>query len=245
MISAAAALIIGLFVCSAQTFSQAGGSVVGQIVDPGLASRKSHRAGHIRNVWQDNLPVSRREAWQVPRGCHRSRTYTVAISVGGFREALIDHVVVAAGSEVDLGKVTLKFAGCDAPGVMCDSFSAEPPGDRPFSNGEIKIPIECAADLDKGRVLCRFLRDHRSDIWLQLGSDNHVYLEARNGARLANPNTAEADCSNAAFLVSRVRVDGLGPSSDLCLRTNEKRAAHISSSRAKYNRTANKSRSST
>jgi hypothetical protein len=52
-------------------------------------------------------------------------TYTVAISLGGFREAFFDNVPIAARSEVDLGKVTLELAGCDAPGVMCDSFSPE------------------------------------------------------------------------------------------------------------------------
>jgi hypothetical protein len=117
------------------------------------------------------------------------------------------------------------------------------------------MPLECTADLDKGRALCSVAPEGRSpaspmsdlgaDIWLHLRSDNHVYLEARNGARLANPNAAETDCRKTAFPDYGVRVDGLGPSSDLCLRTNEKALTHTSSSRAKYNPTANRSRSIT
>ena len=76
-------------------------------------------------------------------------TYTLAVSLQGFREKLIDNLLVTTGREVDLGRVRLDIASCDAPGVICDSFLNEPVADTTFSRGEIKIPLGCAVDIDK------------------------------------------------------------------------------------------------
>lgn len=164
-------------------------------------------------------------------------TYTVAVSVQGFRERFVDNVLVSTGREIDLGRVSLVFAGCDAPGVICDSVSTKPAKDKTFSEGEIRVPLECVADIDYGEVLCTVVldgpaaasptSDRTSDFWLHLRSDNHVYLEPRNGARLAMPDSTEGECRIAVFLERRVRIDGLGPGSDLCIRSNKGRYSHV------------------
>jgi hypothetical protein len=120
---------------------------------------------------------------------------------------------------------------------MCDSVSPEPMADMRYSQGDIRVPLGCAVDIDKGKVLCTVVldgpataspvKDRTTDFWLNVGSDKHVYLEPRNGARLAEPNSAAADCRGAVFLSHRVRVDGLGRGSDLCLRSNGGRYSHV------------------
>ncbi|MCU1259771.1 MAG: hypothetical protein JWO80_2656 [Bryobacterales bacterium] len=164
-------------------------------------------------------------------------TYTVALSVHGFREKFVDNVVVNTGREVDLGRLPLQLAGCDAPWIICDSISTEPAPNTTVVHGEIKLPLECSVDIDKGKLLCPAVRggpspaspttDHSSDFRLHVGSDHHLYLEPQNSARLAEPNSAEADCGGAIFLDRSIRVNGLGPGSDLCVRSSEGRYAHI------------------
>ena len=234
----AVALFFALLICATPGLAEESGGVRGQVVDTELAALPN---AAIRVMPRTTGSTKYRSQGRSDGSFYldgiEPGTYVVAVSVHGFREKLIDNVLVNTGSEVDLGSVRLVFAGCDAPGVNCDSFSAEPATEPTFSHGEIKVPLECTADIDHGGVLCTVvldgpastspMSDHTSDFWLHLRSDKHVYLEPRNGARLAEPNSTEADCRGAVFLDRRIRIDGLGPGSDLCLRSNEGRISHI------------------
>jgi hypothetical protein len=168
-------------------------------------------------------------------------SYTIAISLRGFREKFVDNVLVAGQHEVDLGKILLKLAGCDAPGVMCDSLGREPTTGKRFAHGYINVPLGCGADADKGAVSCTIVldedqpntpspgsSDRASDFWLRAAHGPHLYLEPRKGAQLAEPNSAETDCSDAVYQHQHIRIDGLGPGSDFCLRTNEGRVSRVS-----------------
>ena len=200
---AGSALFIGSLIFSTHAFADEVGHVRGQVVDSESATISR---ACIRVILQTS-GVSRYRSQSEMDGSFRldrvePGTYTVAVSATGFREKLIDSVVVQPGGEVDVGKVYLAVTSCDAPGVFCDSMSTgpgptEPIADTVFSRGEIKVPLGCTADIDRGEVICTVvldgppapspMTDRTSDFWLNLRSERHVYLEPRNGARLAEP----------------------------------------------------------
>jgi hypothetical protein len=238
---AGTALFIGSLIFSTHALADEVGHVRGQVADSESAAISN---AHIRAIPQTTGVTRYRSQSEMDGSFHfdgvEPGTYTVAVSAQGFREKLIGSVLVQAEHEVDLGEVRLAVTSCDAPGVFCDSISTgptEPVTDTVFSRGEIRVPLGCTVDIDKGEVTCigvldgppapSPMRDRSSDFWLNLRSDNHIYLEPRNGARLAEPNSGDANCGGAVLLTHRVRVDGLGPGSDLCLRGNSGRYSHI------------------
>ena len=153
--------------------------------------------------------------------------YALAISGPGFRELFIQNVIVENGSEVDLGKMNLSFAGCEAPGLLCEYLAPDNVNGRRLSQGYLVVPFECAVDLDRGDILCPPNVSRNSDFRFAAKTDGQVYLEPLNGARLAEPNSAGINCEGAAPGTREVRVDGLGMGSDVCLRTNKGRYSHL------------------
>jgi hypothetical protein len=45
-------------------------------------------------------------------------------------------------------------------------------------------------------------------------------LKPLNGARISQLGEADSNCGHARYQREAVRIDGLGPGSDLCVRTN-------------------------
>src|SRR5262249_46959529 len=133
--------------------------------------------------------------------------------------------------------IALENSGCDAPGVMCDSFSADSRHEKPLSDGYLTLGPACAVDVDRGKVLCTvvldgppaasLMYDRTSAFWLNSAAHDHVYLEPRNGARLADPDSSDAACANAVFRPHKIRIDGLGPGSDFCLLSKEGHVSHV------------------
>jgi hypothetical protein len=80
-----------------------------------------------------------------------------------------------------------------------------------FSHG---VAAGCGLDLDKGKVECTATR--RSDFWVLPSGDNRLFVEPRNGASFV-------DCTDAKRCEQRVRIDGFGRGSVLCVRTGEGR----------------------
>jgi len=231
-----AAFLISMAVCA--TAAPSGGRVTGTVVDPVSMA--------LRNATIRAMPEGSGKVVYRTQGAHEGRfslnviepgKYTIAVSVDGFRERFFHNVIVTRESETNLGSIQLAFAGCEAPTVICDSVSTGSSKDAAFSQGDIRVPLGCAADLDRGKVWCtlpgdrespsRAANERVSDFRVEAGAGERIYLEPRNGAQLAEPNSARADCSGAALLDRRVRVDGLGPGSDVCIRSNSGRHAHL------------------
>jgi hypothetical protein len=163
--------------------------------------------------------------------------YAISVSARYFRERLIENVRVEAGGQVDVGTVILGIPECNEPDSYCgDTLSAEPPANA-LAYGDVTLEPVCTLDLDLGKSQCTIvldglpenspLPDKRSDVWLRLDTDKRLYLELRNGALTARPNSAASDCQGAAYSTKRVRIDGLEPASDVCVRTSAGNLSHI------------------
>jgi hypothetical protein len=72
--------------------------------------------------------------------------YAVTISVQGFRDKTVPDVRVAAEVQTDIGTLLLDFAGCDAPGVICDDFGLSVYNDPIHAQGTIEVLQFCAVD---------------------------------------------------------------------------------------------------
>ncbi len=157
-------------------------------------------------------------------------SYIVAVYSPGFRERFLNNVELKAGDSVGLGTITLELAGCDGPGTFCDYFDGRTPPDDKFSRGDLTLRTGCRVDIDHGRAECGAGGDTpngASDFEFRAAADGRLYLEPRNGARLAEPNSAHASCRGAVFGGGSVRIDGLGMGSDVCLRSSEGRVSQI------------------
>jgi len=74
--------------------------------------------------------------------------YSIGAWAQGFRETLVRNVDLAAGGIHDLGTIALALAGCDAPGVTCDSIG--PSTDPIAGSGTIAMRRSCGADWIQG-----------------------------------------------------------------------------------------------
>lgn len=159
-------------------------------------------------------------------------TYSVGLWYAGFRESIIQNVVVGSNGVSDLGSVPLDLAGCDAPGTSCSYHTSDPlskiPPYRNTRQRRLVITRSCPANLDNVTAGCPENRQRAGrrapDLSLETTPDGPVYLRPINGARISLRN---ADCSDAKTSIHPVRVDGLGQGSDLCVLTRSGRRVHI------------------
>jgi len=146
-------------------------------------------------------------------------SYTVTVGLNGFRRRDITKIAVGNGETTDVGSIKLAFAGCDAPGVMCDEvFSSDLERERAearVTRGELRLKLGQGADTAESGDL-QFTKDGA-----------HVYLVPANGAAVSIPNSSTTDYSDAKYSKARIRVDGLGPGVDLCVRRKDGVVSHV------------------
>ena len=99
-------------------------------------------------------------------------------------------MVVDEGRDVNLGSIQLRFVGCDAPGIICDFIGSPPEQPKLLASGRLEAPVGCAIDFEKGNVECG--ADPSKSDTLLLSEGDRIYLEARNGALLAEPDSGDA-----------------------------------------------------
>ena len=166
--------------------------------------------------------------------------YTIQITVQGFRDMTVSNVSITRGQESNLGALSLDFAGCDAPGVICDDFGLAVYNDPIHAQGTIEVPQQCSVDIDEGKTTCTAELDVRgtilptrnpdSDFWLRAGANGETYLVPLNGSSFAlNPQTewSKSGCIAGVYSTREVRIDGLPIGSRVCIRTNRDRYAQV------------------
>jgi hypothetical protein len=156
--------------------------------------------------------------------------YILAAWQQGFRSRRIPLVLRGAGEALDLGYIRLEVAGCDAPGVICDSIGPASPPDPVVSRSNLHIQSDCMAGFAANSAFCPGDRTGKSegDADIRLThDDNGVYLTAMNGALLSQPDLPRGDCHDANPKEKQIRIDGLGSGDDICLNTHDRHWSHI------------------
>ncbi len=151
--------------------------------------------------------------------------YAVAVSFPGFLERLIPVEVLS--DSVELGKIVLALAGCEAPGVMCEDLSPILVGSAPPSPAarDMVLGTDCAIDADSLKMICGDPADpgKTADIRVRFRADQ-IWFEAVNGGSLAEPVGVNSSCG---VPVPEVRIDGLGRGTLYCITTNRHRKSQI------------------
>lgn len=144
-------------------------------------------------------------------------TYSVKAQAAGFVEAGPNDVIVEDGGVTIIKDILLPFAGCDAPGVICDSVG--PPVRDIIRTGDLFLRRECSADLDSGKTQCSSKPWRDADVRFT-AIDNGLYLAPINGAKVSH-------CDETLLTPDPIRVDGLGPGNNWCFQTNGRHRSHV------------------
>ena len=205
-----------------------GGRVRGLVVDPTGASLPAH----IRLV-----PLNPKSLWikgdsnqageflidDIPPGTYRLEAWST-----GFRANHVSDVIVSAGQTADAGTIELSLVGCDDPKIICDSFFVTEPEPDPhpiITRSGLTLRLGSGVDLDR-TSLAEIASMNQADLFFRQ-QDTELYLSPGIGAQLSILNPSTADCTDVHYGNTPVRIDGLGPGYDLCVRTKIGRFAHV------------------
>jgi hypothetical protein len=227
MISILSALVIGI---SAQVSGQTarGGQIQGTVADPEGAVIPNARISVLSadsNKVAADATTDRLGEFKI--GILNTGAYIIKIRLQGWRSRALDDVVVREGETTILRDIQLDVVGCDGPGMNCDIFSNDPKDfpPKPLSFGYLKGNLNCEVALRKNQVYCpagvAIPRRARAMDFKIAKEGARIYLSPMNGAVMSAPNSSKADCSDANFSMAEIRVDGLGPGYDICVRTHE------------------------
>jgi hypothetical protein len=162
------------------------------------------------------------KAGKFEAGPLQSGSYTVTARAPGFRLRVWNGVAIREGEIRNLGKLQLDIADCDAPGVMCDTFTAEPVFPGLILQSELSMKLNCGADLVKGHSSCP--GDDRADFKV-VKDGSAVYLLPAEKIILYVPHSPFSGCKNAAG-DAKIRIDGYGPGLDFCVVRHDRRVSH-------------------
>lgn len=151
--------------------------------------------------------------------------YLIAASSSGFSEKLIDIGIVQPGTDV-FRKIRLGILDCDAPHMNCDTFSEGPIEDpHPIiSRGYLTVSSSDAVDLENIRTVP--LVGGRADLRLS-ETEGGLYLTLLNKAKTSKACGNEFGQGGAQDKKSPLRIDGLGPGSEICIRTHHGRLSKM------------------
>jgi hypothetical protein len=145
-------------------------------------------------------------------------SYTLTARASGFRLRIWKSLMVREGEILDLGKLQLAIAGCDAPGVLCDTLgiSAEPVFPGLIRQSELTVALNCGVDLVAGRTSCP--ADKKAD-FRAIKDGAAIYVEPFNGSSLDSTCRKQSE--------PRIRVDGFGPGLDFCVLRRDGKTSHV------------------
>lgn len=145
-------------------------------------------------------------------------TYLLHAWQAGFLPGILK-ITVRSGETTDVGKIALALAGCDAPGVMCDSLRAPSENvseSRVVVRTYVNIDRRCGVSLNRGESSCS-----HPDLALRDEENGTVQLVPGNGAEVS------PSCARLRFGTAPLRIDGLGPGDDFCVRTRKGLSSHV------------------
>jgi hypothetical protein len=151
--------------------------------------------------------------------------YLIAVSSVGFSPALIEADTEKTGADA-FRTIKLNILDCDAPDVNCDTFSTEPiPAPHPVVfRKQVTLGHAEGIDLDKGISLPSASPEANLSFTDKEGG---IFLTPLHGAALLSSCRPEYGRRRSKTQVAEVRVDGLDPNSQICMRSIRGRFSKI------------------
>lgn len=149
--------------------------------------------------------------------------YTLTVRATGFGLRIRTGIVLQERETRSVGKIQLSLKGCDAPDVICDTFSDAPVFPGLVHQGALTVQVDCGADLSKGKSSCR--PDKDANITVDK-VQNRLYVRPVNGSILCSPESTLVSCARATQSEPEIRIDGLA-GLDLYVLLRNSRVSHI------------------
>jgi len=217
-------LFCAAFLNAALLLTGPSGSVRGQVLDPegAVIARAAIRVLDADSRRTVQTGASDPDGQFQVGGLAPGR-YLLAVAANGFAEKLVsvDLSRNAAGAPLT---IHLDILDCDAPHVNCDIFTTGPytdPHPVVFAR-DLTVNAGQAVDLDKGAMVPTQAADADFQLNAQAGA---LYLVPLNKAALTTSGT-DGSCGKARA-TQPLRIDGLGPNSEIVLRTHSGKCSRI------------------
>lgn len=156
-------------------------------------------------------------------GALKPGSYTLTAYASGFRLRVWKEVAVRESETRDLGQLQLSIGGCDAPGVICDTFTSAPVFPGLILQGELSVGPNCGADLIRGHSSCPADENAEFEVAKEGAA---IYLLPRAETRLFVPDSLFSGCKDATGNSAKIRIDGFGPGLDFCVVISDRRVSH-------------------
>jgi Carboxypeptidase regulatory-like domain len=149
--------------------------------------------------------------------------YLLAVSAPGFAEALLA-IALPSNAQNLPQSIRLDILDCDAPDVNCDIFTSGPYTDpHPvIATRDLTASAGDAVDLDKGALAPA---QSRTGSFRLDQRDSGLYLAPLNRAAFTARDSA-GGCGKAQA-TEPLRIDGMGPASEIVMRTPHGHCARI------------------
>jgi hypothetical protein len=154
--------------------------------------------------------------------------YIVTVRNAGFRLRIQPNVVVRHNETASLSELRLDLALCDAPGVICDTFSAEPSIAGPIKQASVDLKLNCGLATLTAAVSC----PPNTDADFTLESDGRsLYVKPLRGTTIWYPGFPFDGCNNRGRSDTQIRIDGLGGGIgyglDFCVLRHDHLVSHV------------------
>lgn len=150
------------------------------------------------------------------------------VTVIGFRLGISPDVVVREHETVSLGELRLDLPQCDAPGVICDTFSAKPPVPGPIKQAGVDLKLNCGLDTLTAAFSCPPNND--ADFTLE-SNGSSLYVKPLHGATIWYAGFPFDGCNNHGRGETQIRIDGFGGGMryglDFCVLRRDHLVSHV------------------
>jgi hypothetical protein len=155
-------------------------------------------------------------------------SYVVTVGRPGFRLRILLDIVVRDHETTNLGELRLDLALCDPPGVICDTFSTEPPIPGVIKQAGVDLKLNCSLDTLTAALSC----PPNIDADFTLESDGRsLYVKPLRGATIWYKDFPFDGCRNHDHSETQIRIDGLGGGLvyglDFCVLRRDHLVSHV------------------
>jgi len=205
-----------------------GTAIKGSVADPAGASMERAEVRGLDSVTHAIVARAATDRLGIFEAGVPPGNYIVTVRNPGFRFRLSPTVVVRERETASLGELRLDLAICDAPGVICDNFSAEPAIPGLIKQAGVDVKLNCSLDTITAALSC----PANIDADFTLESDGRsLYVKPLRGATIWYKDFPFDGCTNHDRGDTQIRIDGLGGGLryglDFCVLRRDRLVSHV------------------